>query len=552
MNTHGNSTHATITPQTGNAHPSEKRNNSKNAASGKGPELKTAKKTLKLDARLEPIRAVIESQPRALQVTLSDTAIAMLLATRKLRDKRAGIVHLTTTTDLYPRSANLQVKLDYPKELKDDEQTIQNVKEWDDFLKVTKDKLKAKILVQSERTAEFYQEQRLKTFHDNLLIIAEGYVTWHNEIAGVTDIPLSNHAYGAASVYCYYNTLAPMNEIFSYLCEEQDSLLKAFKTEHLTTAAGHPLFSDTQLQSLTLLMPEVEQHEALGTPRRLDTSQDADSKDSSTELGVPPPQPTPQSQLVTQDPPDGANGANADAAPAAPVAPANSDVHETHPVPQNLENVIYRVKDILYDIIPPLFLDIGRQIQANQAEKKADAKLEAALTKRKTLDVAKLLEADLANQSIVAPENMEALVNSLVDQRIALKDKQSKKALLQALRKKSLGGGTAAKPPPNKQKNGGKPKSILRNKRAPQDTPTQQQATKRPKKNPTQRPNEDYQRMRNQRTVVVNPYARTSDNNRNNNHTGRGYSSPGRGRGRGRSPGRGGRNSGRGRGRGRS
>ncbi len=118
MNTHGNSTHATITPHTGNAHPSEKRNNSKNAASGKGPELKTAKKTLKLDAHLEPIRAVIESQPRALQVTLSDTAIAMLLITQKLRDKRAGIVHLTTTKDLYPPSPTFKSNWIIRKNLK--------------------------------------------------------------------------------------------------------------------------------------------------------------------------------------------------------------------------------------------------------------------------------------------------------------------------------------------------------------------------------------------------------------------------------------------------
>jgi hypothetical protein len=71
----------------------------------------------------------------------------MLIATQKLCDKHAGIVNLMmTSTDLYPCSFNLQVKLDCPKELKDYEQTLQNIKEWDDFLKTMKDMLNAKII----------------------------------------------------------------------------------------------------------------------------------------------------------------------------------------------------------------------------------------------------------------------------------------------------------------------------------------------------------------------------------------------------------------------
>jgi hypothetical protein len=107
------------------------------------------------------------------------TIIAMLLATWKFHDKQVGIVHLMLTTYLYPCSTNLlKVKLDYPKELKDDKQTLQNPKDWDSFLEQTEDTLKAKIIKQGKQTAGFYQEQQLKTFHNNLLTIAEGYDPW--------------------------------------------------------------------------------------------------------------------------------------------------------------------------------------------------------------------------------------------------------------------------------------------------------------------------------------------------------------------------------------
>jgi hypothetical protein len=80
--------------------------------------------------------------------------------------------------------------LDFRKELKkDDEQTLENVKEWNDYVKHIKDDLKKRIVKQGERTAEFYQEAHLKLFFKLILVIAEGLATWHGEIE-VTDTPL--------------------------------------------------------------------------------------------------------------------------------------------------------------------------------------------------------------------------------------------------------------------------------------------------------------------------------------------------------------------------
>jgi hypothetical protein len=546
MNNHGNRTPATITPPNRTGVMSDTRYTANAPALGRGPDPKAAKKNiLKLDARLEPIRDAIESQPKAIQVTLSDTAITMLLATRKLREKRAGLVNLTTNTDLYPRSANLLVKLDFPKELKDDELTLENVKEWTEYVQHVKDELKKRIVKQGERTAEFYQEQRLKTFFKLILVIAEGLTTWHGEIEGITATPLSTHAYGAAGVYCFLNTLGPMNELFSYLCETQDTLLRDFKNTYLTTASGRRLFSDAQLQDLSMLL--------------LGAAEDAP-------LPPAPATPQPESPQRLND-----DGSSTVVLPArAPVRLTTQPVQEelatpgtapeadpTNPIPERMELVIYKVKDVLYDLVPPLFLELARTVDASQAEKKADAKLEAALKHNKTIDMAKLLEADLANQQTVAPENMEALVNSLVDQRISAQAKKTKKGLLKTIRKKSLGGAKTAKTPPGKQNNGGRQNGPLKsNKRVAFDT--DRPPTKRPKKHNTQNPNEDYNRLRAQR-AQPNPYARPRANNQprqpHPQHTpGRGTSfrGSGRGRGRGRNQGRGGSNSGRGRGRGRS
>ena len=85
---------------------------------------------------------------------------------------------------------------------------------------------------------------------------------------------------------------------------------------------------------------------------------------------------------------------------------------------------------------------------------KANAQLEAALKKKKTLDLAAILKADLASQKIMARENMQELVNLIVDLQMDHQNKKSKKAILEAAQTKSLGGASTAKTPPGKQNNG--------------------------------------------------------------------------------------------------
>jgi hypothetical protein len=303
--------------------------------------------------------------------------------------------------------------------------------------------------------------------------------------------------------------------------------LKDFKKQYLTTATGAPLFTEAQLQQLAMLLPgDIPQEEAPTTndiePRQLNPAE-------------PPPlgQPSQNGTMQTN---------NNDAT----VTDANQP-EALHRIPLSLGNVIWKVKEILHDLTPPLFIDLCRAVETSQAVSKANAQLEATLKKKQTLDMAAIIEADLESQNTVAPENMKELVNSLVDLRMNHQTKQSKKAVLQAARKKSLGGDNTAKPPPKKLKNGGILKGNSRKvsfRKSPSPPPA-----KRQKRQSSTQPDRDYKQLKQQRKNP-NPYAKRNNSNKPS-RPGRDSSFQGCGRGRGRNPGRGGYNNARGRGRGR-
>jgi hypothetical protein len=512
----GNNTLATITPLNRNGSKSASAHNAKGTTPGKGPDA-TKKSKLKLDARLEPIREKIESQPKAIQDTLGDTAVAMLLATHKLRERRTGLVNMTRNVTTYPCSCNLKAKLAFPQEMKEDPETKENEKVWNDFIQKTKDEMKKQVLKQGQRIVKFLTEKRLDMFHEQVLIIAEGYIAWYSEIEGLKEPPrLSNHAYGAASIYCYLNAIGPQNGIFDYLCQEQEALLTAFKKKYLTTTAGTPLFTDTELQEMTMLLPDTYKP---GTPHRLAMDEllnENHRNPNDDEL---------DDRTITQ---------------ASQVEATTNLTAAPPPMPADLEHVIYKVRGILDDLVPTLFVNLASYVETSQREKTANAKLEATLKSKKALDMAKVLDSNMAAQDIVAPENMRNLVHSIVDQRIDNKGKQAQKqftkSAIKDARKKSLGGAGAVKTPPGNKGSGGKQKG------APTKVSfglTQQQA-KRAKKQNSKEPERDYEQLQRQRKTP-NPYLSPSTYGRASN--------PGRGRGSGR--GRGASSRGRGRGRGR-
>ena len=87
-------------------------------------------------------------------------------------------------------------------------------------------------------------------------------------------------------------------------------------------------------------------------------------------------------------------------------------------------------------------------MEMDEREQSTNAKLEATLKKKTTLDLEKHLEEDQATQQVVAPKNMKELVNALVNQWIDQQGQQKQKAQLKAMLK---GGDKAANPTPGKQ-----------------------------------------------------------------------------------------------------
>jgi hypothetical protein len=125
------------------------------------------------------------------------------------------------------------------------------------------------------------------------------------------------------------------------------------------------------------------------------------------------------------------------------------------PIPCDLEHIIYKVKDMIYNLVPALFADLASTVKTIQLELTANAKLEAALKNKKALDMAKIIKHGMAVQMIVAPENMKTLVSSLVYQCIKTKkgkhtQSQFTKEAVKDARHKSLGGAHAPKTPPDK------------------------------------------------------------------------------------------------------
>jgi hypothetical protein len=94
-----------------------------------------------------------------IQDTLGKTDVAMLLATRKLQERRAGLVNMTRNVTTYPSSCNLKAKLAFPQEMKDDPQTQENATAWDSLILKTKDKMKRQVLKQGKRIVEFLTEK---------------------------------------------------------------------------------------------------------------------------------------------------------------------------------------------------------------------------------------------------------------------------------------------------------------------------------------------------------------------------------------------------------
>jgi hypothetical protein len=411
------------------------------------------KKQKQFDSSLAPIQKLIESQPPAIRSLLSDTAIGLLLATQKLSSKRSGILAQRMNRDSFPRLVNIKGKFEFPTALKDDAKTIDNLHKWNEYLNKVKKKLKVQVLAQSDWTCEFLHEQRFGLFMKKIVAITEGFGAYHRQLEGAEGAPLSDQAYGAAGVYCYYSRRLACHEVFTYLGKDKKTTMAEVQAKYLVAADGSNIFHASQLRELSTFSITLEQ--AIATPTRLPPE---------VSTPVRPPGHSPMANDKSRNPlepkeeekepdPQPHNPYRRVDVPLAQPTPAETAAQkgigtepsdaQTLELTGNARPVISRIINILFDLVPPLFLQISDSTMADQLVQKANAKLEARLKRKATLDMGQALDDSLAKEPTVAHENMEGLVQSIAQRQLKNEDKHKNneivKEALREARKQNFG-----------------------------------------------------------------------------------------------------------------
>jgi hypothetical protein len=390
-----------------------------------------------------------------------------------------------------------------------------------------------------------------------LSAIAKGYGAYHRQLEGAEGAPLSGQTYGAAGLYCYYSRLPAGHEVFQYLGEDKSTSLAKVKAKYLVTADGSSAFHASQLLALSNF--PVTPGQVAATPQQLlppvaapvRPPCDSPMANAQTqnllepkEEKEPNPQPrnpyrctaVPLAQPILETEPQNRNGTD---------PPSEAQVLA---LTGNARPVAHRICTFLEDLVLPLFLKISDSTKEDQVVQKANAKLEAALKKKATLDMGQALDDSIAKEPTVAHKKMEGLVQSIVQRQLKNEGKRKKneivKEALKEARKKSSGGEKGKNTKRNKQRNGETQSEQSKNSASPSQPP------KHVKRKQSNNPDRDYAQWQHwQQNLYWSQGPPHTPPDNPHNQSGRGSS---KGRGRGRRRGRGGSNRGRGRGRGRS
>ncbi len=141
----------------------------------------------------------------------------------------------------------------------------------------------------------------------------------------------------------------------------------------------------------------------------------------------------------------------------------------------NARPVVSRIINILFDLVLPLFLQISDSTKEDQLVQKANAKLEAAIKKKATLDMGQALDDSLAKEPTVAHENMEGLVQSIVQRQLKNEEKRKQneivKEALKEARKKSSGGEKGQKTKRKNKRNGESQNESSKDSASPNQPP---------------------------------------------------------------------------------
>jgi hypothetical protein len=394
---------------------------------------------------------------------------------------------------------------------------------------------------------------------EKIVAIAEGYGTYHCQLEGAEGAPLSDQAYSAAGVYCYYNRVQTDHEVFQYLGENKAIPSAEVKAKYLVTADGSAAFHVSQLLKLCnfpvspgqiaatppQLPPSVAapmrrpgdspmanaQSQNLLEPEEEEKEPDPQPHNPYRRATIPLAQPTPETEPQIRNRTD------------------PSEPHVLAPT-GNARPVIQRICNILEDLVSLLFLQICDFTNEDQLVQTANAKLEAALEKKATLDMGQALDNLLAKEPTVAQENMEGLVQSIVQRQLKNDEKRKKneivKEALKKAQKQSSGREKGKNAKRNKQRNDKPQKEQTKHSVSPSQSPKHVN-----KKHSSNDPDKDYAQWRHWQQFLNwsqgPPYHTPPDSH---------YYPPGqgscKGRGQGRGQGCGGSKRGQERGRGRS
>jgi hypothetical protein len=365
-------------------------------------------------------------------------------------------------------------------------------------------------------------------------------------------------------VYSYAKGLPERHDLWTYLEESQNSFLEKVRRDYLTSATGKLLLTDGQLDELAdfaLTRAEIKAFNPLEntgyqSPNRHGNGDNNDKRTIGSEEDLLPNNANPAGpdEVETTQPPQTATAQAPNPAAGAPGQPnplppplgqtlaetqdAAAALKPTNEQKEALEengtDAVRKVKDIMSDLISPLFFGLASTTEVDQRIQKANAKLEAAMKKQSTLDLGAAIAASLDNKPTVEHKNMQSLIDKVVNKKL---DEQQRKGTKVAVklaikeaRKKSLGGGGTTSPQLKQPRSGDKRKKQLNKVSFASGTVPY---PKKPRKQQSQSPDSDYQQFLQWKK---NPYWKPNGSSNPSSRGGR-ANSRGRGQGRGRSRG---------------
>ena len=408
----------------------KKTNKKKNKNNDKKEKKETKEKSM--DSRLSPVKGLTESQPSAVQSSVSTLAAKMLSAEQKIVQMQAGVLRLTARDDEFPSRCNFKSNCPLPEDLKNDPAVQDLEYEHTTTLNNMKKKLKAVVIQEKEYIVKHENTKRSEYFAQELLKISGLCAAFHKRHLGATGVCYKDDEYGAIAMHCFLQGLPDDHHLFS-------NTLKVSKTEMVEGLSSKSAISENGCDLLC-----EQQYEYLK----------AKIEDPTSDLALPSS--------------EKASVANEDIGCTQTSVQEDWMAQQDQGLKEGAVDLILAIHTSLRTVIPPIFSDLFDTLRAQKLLEKANRETSSKLKKQQTIDLAAETETGAATLPPVTQANMEEVVFGLTDKKKAKDKKEEQKAA----RKKSSGGEQEAKKKgKRKQQPGEKSKDKSKNDTAPPKQP---------------------------------------------------------------------------------